>query len=150
PVAKKPIGLVGIAVDHELGRFYALETCRIKVASGNLTCREQAQSGIYTARNLLAYSITPSGTSLTKVATLPMPEGENELYKPTAIAVDPSNHDVLILAQNVEEHMVVQRVSSAGVLGARFTDTANKLKPAVGGGEASSLAVSNAGEAYTM
>jgi ABC-type phosphate transport system substrate-binding protein len=147
PVAKKAIGLQGIAVDPGLGRFYVVESCRVAPASGKFTCKESG--GVFAARNVIAYSTTPSGTSLVKTGTFPLPAGEEELYGPTGIAVDPSNHDILILAEEAAEHLVVQRLSSAGVLGKRVTDTTDKLKP-LGGGEASSLAVSNIGVAYTI
>ncbi len=147
PVAKKAIGLQGIAVDAELGRFYVVESCRVALGAGNFKCKESG--GVFGARNIIAYSTTPEGTSLVKTATFPLPEGENELYGPTAIAVDPSNHDILILGEQGEEHLVVQRVSSSGTVGKRFVDSADKLKP-ISGGEASSLAVAPSGTAYTV
>jgi ABC-type phosphate transport system substrate-binding protein len=146
PTAKKGVGLQGIAVDPGLKRIYVVESCRVVLGAGNFKCKESG--GVFGARNLLVYSTEASGSELVKTATLPLPEGEKELYGPTAVAVDPSNHDILILAEEGAEHAVVQRVSSAGVLGKRFTDSADKLRPSRG--EANSLAVSNSGEAYTM
>ncbi|HET6999114.1 MAG TPA: hypothetical protein VFI03_11045, partial [Solirubrobacterales bacterium] len=72
-----------------------------------------------------------------------------QIYDPRAIAVDPSSHDILLLAEENAKHKIVQRISSAGVLGARYTDTADKLKPTFNG-FANSLAVSPSGVAYTL
>jgi ABC-type phosphate transport system substrate-binding protein len=147
PVAKKPVGLQGIAVDAGLGRFYVVESCRVALGAGNFKCKESG--GVFGARNIIAYSTAAEGTSLVKTGTFPLPEGENELYGPTAIAVDPSNHDILILGEEGGEHLVVQRVGSSGTIGKRVVDSTDKLKP-ISGGEASSLAVAPSGTAYTV
>jgi ABC-type phosphate transport system substrate-binding protein/Fe-S cluster biogenesis protein NfuA len=149
PVANTLVGLQGIAVDHELGRVYVVEGCRVKATGGSLACL--TFGGKIGARKILVYSTTPEGTKLVPDKTLPsiaLPEGEKEIYEPQAIAVDPSSHDILILASENEKHRIVQRISSAGVLGARYTDKADQLKPA--SGAANSLAVSPGGVAYTM
>ena len=154
PVAKKIIGLQGIAVDHGLGRIYMVESCRVGAVGGNFTCKELGAK--LAARQILAYSTMPEGTKLVPDKTTPtiaLPEGEKEIYNVQAVTVDPSNHDILILGEEIAGHKIVQRISSAGVLGARFTDTSDVLKPSTGGGEdsfASSLAVSTSGVAYTM
>jgi ABC-type phosphate transport system substrate-binding protein len=154
PVTKKIIGLQGIAVDHSLGRIYMVESCRVSALGGTFTCKETG--GKFAARKILVYSTTPEGAKLVPDKTTPtiaLPEGEKEIYSVQAIAVDPSNHDILLLGEENAGHKIVQRVSSAGVLGARFTDTSDVLKPSAGGGEdsfASSLAVAPSGTAYTV
>jgi DNA-binding beta-propeller fold protein YncE len=150
PETGKIASLHGIAVDHSLGRIYLIEGCRVASAGGSLSCLKTG--GKIGARNVLVYSTTPEGTQLVPDESLPkiaLPSGENEIYEPQAIAVDPANHDIVVLAAENEKHRIVQRISSAGVLGARYTDKADQLKPA-SGGSASSLAVSPTGAAYTM
>ena len=154
PATKKIIGLQGIAVDHSLGRFYMVESCRVGALGGTFTCKELGAK--LAARKILVYSTTPEAGKLIPDKTTPtiaLPEGEKEIYNVQAITVDPANHDILILGEEIGGHKVVQRISSTGVLGARFTDTSDVLKPSTGGGEdsfASSLAVSSSGVAYTM
>ena len=152
PTTEKFLGLQGIAVDHELGRIYMVATCRVALGGGT-TCK--ASGGKFAALRILVYSTTPEGTKLVPDKTLPtisLPTGSEEIYSPNAIAVDPSNHDILILGEDNEGHKVVQRFSSAGVAGARFVDSSGKLKPSAGAtaSYASSLAVSNSGETYTI
>src|SRR5664279_2679873 len=150
PEAGKNVGLQGIAVDHELGRIYIVESCRVANTGGTFACRAIA-GGKYAARKILVYSTTPEGEKLKALSSIALPEGEKEIYEPKAIAVDPSNHDLLILGEENAKHAVIQRVSSAGVLGARFVDSSDVLHPNTGAESfASSLAVSNTGETYTL
>ncbi len=149
PAEEKILAMHGIAVDHELGLVYVVEGCRVALESG--TCKVFGGVG-FNARRILVFKTAPEGESLVPAATpsFTLPTGAQELYEPQAITVDPSNHDILLLAENGAAHLVVQRISSAGVLGARFTDTTNVLKPGGGNAPASSLAVGPDGTAYTI
>ncbi len=102
------------------------------------------------AKRILVFSTEPEGrhSCPPKSATLPLPEGEETLYSPESIAVDPSSHDVVVLAENIEERATVQRIGSAGAIGARFVDTGDELRPV--GKEAASLAVGPDGTTYTL
>jgi hypothetical protein len=147
--AKIPVTLQGIAVDHSLERFYLLEGCRISASSPGV-CKGQTATK-FAAQRILVFSTKAEAGKLVpaEVATLPLPTSVGEaLFKPSSIAVDPSNHDLAIMAENSEGHTIVQRVSSGGVIGARFTDSADTLRP--GGNFANSLAVSNTGVTYTL
>jgi ABC-type phosphate transport system substrate-binding protein len=147
--AKKIRGLQGIAVDHGLGRVYVVESCRVSTTtSGSQACKESG--GQFGALKVLVYSTTPEGTTLKALAPIALPSGAQEIYEVRAIAVDPSNNDIVLLAQDFAKHKIVQRISSAGVLGARYTDTAEQLKPAPTTAYANSLAVSPSGVSYTV
>jgi Divergent InlB B-repeat domain/PKD domain len=147
PEEEKILGMHGIAVDHGSGLVYVVEGCR--VASGLGTCRVFGGVG-FNARRILVYKTAPESEKLVPASTpaLTLPIGAEELYEPQAIAVDPSNHDVVLLAEDSAAHLVVQRISSAGVIGARYVDAANTLKP--GNKPASAVAVSPDGTTYTM
>src|SRR5215469_12426115 len=152
PEAKKIVGLQGIAVDPTLHRLYVVESCQVSTTIANLTCKE---GGLirWGARKILVYSTTPEGGTLVPDASLPsisLPAGTEEIFEPKAITVDPSNHDIVLLGENSAKHKIVQRISSSnGALLSRFTDTTDKLKGSVTRA-ATSLAVSNTGETYTL
>ena len=151
PEKEKLVGLQGIAVDHSLGRIYIVDSCRVANAGGTFNCIKIG--GKFAARKILVYSTTPEAGKLVPDATLPtisLPEGANEIYEVRSIAVDPSNHDIVLLGEENAKHKIVQRVSSTGTIGNRYTDTTDQLKPTLGGGPANSLAVSPSGVAYTM
>jgi hypothetical protein len=143
---EKLFTLHGIAVDSSLHRFYLIEGCRL--AKPAAACK--SFGGTFGARRILVYSTEPSGSSLVPAATatLALPSGEQALYEPQAIAVDPSNHDLVILAENMAGHTVVQRIGSTGTAGSRFTDTTDVLREP--GEEANALAVGPDGTAYTL
>jgi hypothetical protein len=143
---EKLFTLHGIAVDSSLHRFYLIEGCRL--AKPAAACK--GFGGTFGGRRILVYSTEQSGSNLVPAATatLSLPTGEQALYEPQAIAVDPSSHDLLVLAENMAGHTVVQRISSTGTAGARFTDTADVLRTP--GEEANSLAVGPDGTAYTL
>jgi Divergent InlB B-repeat domain/PKD domain len=147
PTEEKILGMHGIAVDHEKGLLYMVEGCRVTLESGN--CRVFGGFG-FNARRILVYKTAPEGEKLVPAAvpSFTLPIGAEELYEPQAIAVDPSSHDIVLLAENGASHLVVQRISSSGVLGARYTDTTNALKP--GSRPASTIAVGPDGTTYTM
>ena len=139
-------GLHGIAIDPVLHRVYLLESCRLKVPA--TTC--QAAVGELGASKILAYSTEEEGSTLKPALAepLPVPGGEEAIYEPQTIAVDPSSHDLVILGENSEQHIVIQRISSTGVPGARFVDTGNELRPS--GRFANSLAVGPDGRTYLL
>jgi hypothetical protein len=146
-LSERLLTLHGIAVDPALHRIYMVEGCHLAKPSTGI-CKEFGTS--FGAKRILVFSTEPSGTTLVPAptATLPLPEGEETLYEPQSIAVDPSNHDIVILAENTESHTTVQRISSTGVAGARFVDTANALR--AGGKVATAIAVGPSGTTYTL
>ncbi len=144
---EKIVTLHGVAVDPILHRFYVIEGCHLAKPAGS--CKSFGST--YGARRVLVFSTEPQGTELVPaegVATLPLPSGEETLFTPQGIAVDPSNHNVVILAENTSGHTTIQRISSTGAPGARFVDTGNVLRPP--GEEATSIAVGPTGTIYTL
>jgi ABC-type phosphate transport system substrate-binding protein len=141
----KIVAMHGIAVDHEKGRFYLVDGCR--VGTGLSVCKKTGT--LFNARRILAFKTAPEGEKLVSSGNFNLPEGAEELYTPQSIAVDPSNGDIVLLAEDSAKHAVIQRISSTGTLGARFVDTANVLKPATGR-EATSIAVGPTGITYTL
>jgi hypothetical protein len=136
--------LLGIAVDAAAHRFYLVEACL--VATGSTTC---SANGKLAAINVLAFDTEPSGEALSRVGTFPLSAGETELYEPQAVSVDPGNGEVLILGEEAAAHKVVQRIAADGLLGGRFVDSANHLKPSLIG-NASTLIVGPDGTAYML
>jgi hypothetical protein len=123
----KLVKLVGIAVDPARERIYVLEAC--KAPTGSLVCT--GTTGDYSALRVHAFKTGPS--SLESAGAFALPSGTEELYRPTSIAVDPTNGELVLLgedAQNNAGHVVVERFSWAGVPSGRFVDTANTLKSA--------------------
>jgi PKD domain-containing protein len=136
----------GIAVDHSEGRFYVVEGCRVTTTSS--ACRKLGP--LFSARQILVFKTEPEGTNLVSAGSpLTLPTGTEQLYEPQAIAVDPSNHDLVILAENADGHAVIQRFSKTGAAGARFTDTGDILRPSAGR-QASGLVVTPTGKTLTM
>jgi hypothetical protein len=147
---EKALTLHGIAVDPVLDRIYVIEGCLLG-RPAVFSCKSSSSiEGEFGARRILVFSTSPSGTELVPAspATLPLPEGAEALYEPQSIAVDPSTNDLVLFGENVDEHPTVQRISSAGVAGARFVDTANKLRPF--NKEAHSIAVGPDGKTYAL
>jgi hypothetical protein len=120
---------MGIAVDTQLNRLYLLQY------------KNQADTvnSSFAAQQILVFSTVPNGEAKLVApsggpATLPVPDpaGLEPLDAPSGFALDPSNGDLVILAQTRAAptvHKVVQRVSSSGVIGARFEDTGDLLDP---------------------
>jgi hypothetical protein len=124
----KLLALTGIAVDPARERLYVIEACR--VVEGSTTC-SVASGNRFAAIRVHAFKTTPSEGKLLSAGTFAMPSGENELYSPTSIAVDPTGGDLVLLGEDAEEnagHKVVQRVSPTGTLGERFVDSTDVLK----------------------
>jgi hypothetical protein len=145
----KQIQLHGIAVDHEKGRVYLIEGC--KVTEGTSTpCK--SIGGKFAALRVLIFNTTPTGTTLVPAATasLSLPSGADELYKAHSIQVDPTNHDLVILAEDAAGHLVVQRFNEdTGASIARFVDSTNVLDPA-GSEKATGIAVAPDHATYTL
>jgi PKD repeat protein len=140
------LGLRGIAVDPTMHRIYVMQSCHLKKPA--TTCK--LSSTFTGATRILVFSTEPSGTALVagSPATLSLPSGEEAIYEPQTIAVDPSTHDLVILGENVDGHLLVQRISSAGAAGARYVDTGDELRSP--GQEVHSLAVGPDGTTYML
>jgi hypothetical protein len=143
PAEEKIIALHGIAVDAARERFYVIEGC--KVARGSGACKKAGS--IFGALRILVFKTAPESGELASAGSLSLPLGEAELYNPQTIAVNPSNGDLVILAEDALNHLVVQRIGATGTVGARFTDAADALRKESG---ATSLAVGPDGTVYTL
>ena len=127
PANEELVTLFGVAVDPSLHRFYLLQGAK------DPTTKEPY------GQRILVYSTTPEGNKLVVPSggptILPLPtSGSERILNPTSIAVDPSNHEVEVFGESFEtemasRHPVIQRVTSTGTVGPRFTDIANKLFP---------------------
>jgi ABC-type phosphate transport system substrate-binding protein len=131
PTNEEIATLFGVAIDPTLHRLYLLEGAK------DPTTKEPY------GQRILVYSTTPEGTKLVAPtggpSTIALPTtGTERILNPTSIAVDPKNHEVEVFGESYEpsveagsRHPVLQRVTSTGSTGPRFTDTANKLAPAL-------------------
>jgi PKD domain/Divergent InlB B-repeat domain len=147
----KKVGVWGVAVDASQHRFYVLE--------GGLQTAEES-AGEWIAKRIRVFSTEPSAGKLVAPATGPsvitlphtLSTDAETLYKPLAITVDPTSHDLLVMAEGGSpKRVVIQRFSSTSATGTslgRFYDSANKLRPTarlpVG------LAVAPSGPLYTV
>jgi List-Bact-rpt repeat protein len=136
------LALVGIAVDHARERFYVLQD------QAGIDSRDAAK---FVATKILAFSTTPNGSNQlvpAAVAEYPVPpvEEEKTLFAPREIAVDPSNGDLVVLAEDSAGHAVLQRISTSGSgsVGARVVDSGSSLKSRAG------IAVGNDGTTYVL
>jgi hypothetical protein len=153
------VRLIGFAVDPARERLYAVEACRVSSSvSGCLA------SGRFLA--LRIHVFTTAGGSLESAGSFAAPSGAQSIFEPTGIAVDPSNGDLLLIGEDegtevvlpeeggteIVRHKVIQRVSAAGAIGARFVDLADSLRPhdSTLAGEARSLAVGPDGTTYAL
>jgi hypothetical protein len=137
-IPRPPIGpeeelpqLNGIAVDHALGRIYLVQSY------GGLDPTHPTEG---VAQKVLVYS-TDDSTGTLHAPTdlpsgelpLPAPPSSNALEQVAAVAIDPSTHDLLILAEgigNPNSTAVVARFSETGAELDRFTDSTGAiLKP---------------------
>jgi hypothetical protein len=144
----KLVNLHGIAVDHEKGRFYLIEGCRVAVGTAS-PCT--SPGGRFAALRVRIFNTAPTGETLVPAATasLALPTGEEELYKPQNIAVDPGNHDLVILAEDKDGHPVIQRFNEdTGASIHRFVDSTSVLKQ--GTKIATSIAVAPDHTTYTV
>jgi hypothetical protein len=139
----------GIAVDPEEERLYFLVN---EVRADEVRDEEET-----VAASLYAFDTTPVGGKLefapgTEKGVLAGPKTlepssnvpEKPLLEPHGITVDPTTHEVIIVAHvgTCEEpaetecedelefdHYAAQRITDTGALGARFVDSTNSLKP---------------------
>jgi PKD repeat protein len=144
-------GIEGVAIDPTLDRLYVLALER----------RSTPETTIAVAGTLYAFSTVPTGETLqaasgTKAGVLSTPAIflahaspiSRALAEPHGLAVDPTTHDVIVMGESETEEpesnpVVLQRVSSTtGALRARYATTALERE------QASSPAVSAAGNVY--
>ena len=144
PSNTRILTLFGIAVDPELERLYVLQGGRQNGTFGELV-----------AKRILVFSTNPVAGELVPPAggpeSLPLPtDNTNGLFKPRGIEVDPSNGDLVIMAEKrfSPKYTVFQRFSSSGEAGAKFTDEENTLRP--GFEEAKVFTVGPEGTIYSM
>ena len=108
----------------------------------------------FTGKQILIYSTEPNEAGQLVPpgegpATLPLPTGGQALRNPTSIAIDPSNGDLVILAEDPKkEHALIQRMGADGETGPRFVDGGNVLRPSSGGAKA--IAVGSDGTTYAI
>jgi hypothetical protein len=140
PYSFPSVGFAGIAVDHAAGHFYVLESA--EGADGR-------RSGAYVATKLLEFSTNPTAGKLEQKAELPVPPtGEAKtLFEPREIAVDPSNSDIVVLAQNSDSKTVLQRIvtTGSGSVGSEYVENGSSIKPIFVG-----MALSPAGTTYLV
>jgi hypothetical protein len=139
----KPRSYVGFAVDPTSHVAYLLEGCG--VTSGTPACKSTglATNG-YAANRILAFTGSPLGEGDPIQLTL----GAEALLEPEALAVDPTNGHLVVLAEESDRHKVIEQLSSTGTVLSRYTDTADQLKTVKG--DARSLAVASDGTTYVM
>ncbi len=144
PTNTKIVGLWGIAVDPALKRLYVLRGAREKETFGEILATE-----------ILVFSTVPEAGKLVPPeggpSSLPVPAaGAAGLYKPRLIQVDPSNGDLVIMAESKSspKHVRFQRISSSGVTGKVFVDTADSVR--TGTETAFTFTVGPDGTIYTM
>ena len=148
------LAMHGVAVDPGLERIYVIESCKVGV--GLLTCKKTGS--IYGAKRILVYSTKAEGGKLVADKTTPaiaLPSGENEIYFPQTVGIDPTTHDIVVFGEDANHHTLIQRFSSSGVAGARFVDTEDKLRPTKAANpspliDSTSIAVAPNGTTYTM
>jgi hypothetical protein len=150
----KEIGVTtvhGVAIDHATGRFYVLLGCR--VLAGSTACQKNIAGVRFGATKVLVFKIQPQGAQLVLETELELPAGAEQLYEPRAIAVDPANHELEVLAETSAGQGLLQRVKPSGELGPRFVDSAGKLTPSVQGlgpRPATSIAIGPDGTTYLV
>jgi hypothetical protein len=143
----EPDEIEGVAIDAELGRAYVLAVQERGTDKG-------VDSEALAAGVLLAFNTEPTGSTLE-----PAPEtteggqldGQGALgtdskeqgvalLEPSGIAVDPTTHDIIILATEdrgkipfeKEATVVLQRIKSDGTLGAKYVDSRSEFNPETG------------------
>lgn len=114
------LGYIGIAVDPEAGRFYLLE--------------DEFDGSVATAKKILAFSTTPTGNQLVPAAVPDLPvSGGATLTSPQELAIDPSTGNLVVVAADASEHVVLQRIDVAadgtGTAGPEWTDTTGAVGP---------------------
>jgi hypothetical protein len=127
-----PVGFVGIAVDHQLERFYLVED-----EFGG----DAAEPELTLAKRLLVYSTVPNaskelepvgGGSINLVGAT----NSEDLVAPNEIHVDPHTGDILLSALEGGKP-VIQRITSAGSRSTAYTEAGSELR--LKGSESSQL-----------
>jgi hypothetical protein len=168
--SQSPEGIEGIAVDAEKGVIYALVQYEREGREGN---PKFVDPELFAAGTLFAFTteLTPAGgttsegelvgvldstTALNAQSEVVANPAQSALIEPSGIAVDPTTHDVIILAKEeqcnkktseCEEELltVAQRVEPTGTLGKRWVDTGECFQ-GLGEGAASCFKETHAGE----
>jgi hypothetical protein len=135
-----PKGYVGIAVDGSREKFYVLRN------APGLDSREPSKR---IATKILVFSTKPNlSGKLEQVAELPVPAPEEAktLFEPREIAVDPNSGELVVLAKDFQEQVVLQRIktSGAGGVGERYVESGALLQSEV------SMAVDSGGTTYVL
>jgi hypothetical protein len=130
----------GIAVDPNLNRFYVIK-----------------DGSTFEAEKILAFSTTPSGTSLVPATTSELPAHATgaPLLKPQEVVVDPSTDDLVIVGMEEKagkEFTALQRIdvdplTGVGTVGDRFTD---EEEPLAEGAVKRAIAIDAAGVTYLV
>ena len=124
PIPLGTTGLVGIAVDHDAGRFYLLQT------EAGIDTEHEAK---YVAKSVLVFSTTPNASKVlvpaapTAQLPAPAPNTADTLFEPHELVLDPSNGDLVVVAEDRLERVVLQRIGSDGVAGGRYAETGSTL-----------------------
>jgi hypothetical protein len=142
----EPDEIEGVAIDPELKRAYVLAVQERGADKG--VDSEDLAAGV-----LLAFNTEPTGSTLEPApeTTEGVLDGQGALgtdskeqgvalLEPSGIAVDPTTHDVIILATKdrgkkpfeKEATVVLQRVKSNGTLGAKYVDSRSEFNPETG------------------
>ncbi|HEY4897040.1 MAG TPA: PKD domain-containing protein [Solirubrobacteraceae bacterium] len=156
-------GLEGIAVDPVEGRIYVLAVQSRGDEEHAIVDPETLAAGA-----IYAFSTTPkegklepaTGTKEGLLASAAVLHAQSKelgqaLLEPSGITVDPTTHDIILMGNEDEgegkepaTRVALERVSSNGVLGARWSDNATEAFFA--SEEASSPAVSKEGKVYVL
>ncbi len=148
-------GIEGIAIDPVKKRIYVLARY------------EQLAARSYAAGALFAFSTEPNSEKKLVPASGTGPEGllasfatlkaatKEALIAPQGITVDPTTHDVILLgeveegtSENPLRHLALQRISEAGVAGARYVSPKTVVEEGTGAEFADSPVVSQTGAVY--
>jgi hypothetical protein len=139
-----------VAVDPEKNRIYVLAAEERPV--GLIDSGKDAASQLF-AFNIENEALTSLGVIASTKVLKPLAEGEGEaLLEPDGIAVDPTNHDVIILGEeergHIEPVIALERLTEAGKLAeARWSDpTSSEESRGFLEDEASSPTVTKSGE----
>jgi hypothetical protein len=150
---KERLSFRGVAVDHARGLVYVLEQCGVTTVQPP-KCKETGTGGTAFALALRVFKTTPSGGEMVP-ATMPrivLPTSEeDQIRKPTSIAVDPVSHGIVIFGYSLAGVRLIERIGASGGVEARDEDTSNLLEGAgEGRGRASALAVGPTGTVYAV
>jgi hypothetical protein len=146
----------GMAMDPTTDEIYLLEA----------EAEQDSEAGMteeIVATRILAFDATPtSGTKKLAPAADPVievPEANqpNTIFNPRELTLDPKTGDLIILGENRERQIVLQRIGTAGTgtIGAAYVDTTGALAPqGIVGSTASAgqlgMAISEDGTTYIL